>query len=73
MRSCEYVLPVAVSLDSRTPAMRVGSLTRLREDEDCHRVMDWIALTHQEATGIPTIYHRPGDDLLTQVKALIGR
>lgn len=73
MRSCDYVLPVAVSLDSRCPAVVVGSLTRLRDDDDCHRVMDWIALAHQEATGIPTIYHPPGDDLLTQVRSLINR
>lgn len=73
MRSCDYVLPVAVSLDSRCPAVVVGSLTRLHDDDDCHRVMDWIALAHQEATGIPTIYHQPGDDLLTQVRGLINR
>lgn len=73
MRSCDYVLPVAVSLDSRCPAVVVGSMTRLTEDDDCHRVMDWIALAHQEATGIPTIYHQPGDDLLTQVRSLINR
>lgn len=73
MSSCDYVLPVAVSLDSRCPAVVVGSLTRLSDEDDCHRVMDWIALAHQEATGIPTIYHQPGDDLLTQVRSLITR
>lgn len=73
MRSCDYVLPVAISLDHKAPAIAVGTLTRLHEDEDCHRIMDWIALAHQEATGIPTIYHRPGDDLLTQVRSLIAR
>ena len=73
MRACDYVLPVAVSLDHKTPSITVGSLTRLREDEDCHRIMDWIALAHQNATGVPTIYHRPGDDLLTQVRSLIAR
>lgn len=73
MRTCDYVLPVAVSLDGRCPAVVVGSLTRLKDDDDCHRVMDWIALAHQRATGIPTIYHQPGDDLLTQVRSLINR
>lgn len=73
MRSCDYVLPVAVSLDARCAAVSVGSLTKLAEDEDCHRIMDWIALAHQEVTGVPTIYHRPGDDLLTHVRSLINR
>lgn len=73
MRSCRYVLPIAISLDPGAPACVIGGLTRLRHDEDCHRVMDWIALAHQEATGVPTIYHRHEDDLLTQVRAFMHR
>lgn len=71
MQSCRYVMPVAVCLDPRTPAVVVGDLTRVREKEDCHRVMDWIAEAHQEATSIPTIYHRQEDDLLTHVRSLV--
>lgn len=73
MMSCRYVLPVAICLDSSTPACVIGSLTELREKDDCHQVMDWIALAHQEATGTPTIYHWHEDDLLAQVRALINR
>jgi hypothetical protein len=73
MRSCGYVLPVAICLDPATPACVVGGITRVRAAEDCHRVMDWIALAHQEATGVPTIYHWHEDDLLTQVRALLNR
>lgn len=71
MRSCTYVLPVAICLDPSTPACVLGGLTRVREDEDCHRIMDWIALAHQEATGVPTIYHWHEDDLLDQVRAFL--
>ncbi len=73
MMSCRYVLPVAICLDGSTPACVVGSLTELKEKDDCHQVMDWIALAHQEATGVPTIYHWHEDDLLTQVRALLNR
>ncbi|HLU43163.1 MAG TPA: hypothetical protein VKZ55_12225 [Microthrixaceae bacterium] len=73
MRSCRYVLPVAICLDPATPACVVGGLTMVREPEDCHRIMDWIALAHQEATGVPTIYHWHEDDLLTQVRAFLNR
>ena len=45
-------------------------MTRLTERDDCHRVMDWIAHAHQDATGVPTIYHWHEDDLLTQVRSL---
>ncbi len=45
----------------------------MREKDDCHRIMDWIALAHQEATGVPTIYHWHEDDLLTQVRAFMHR
>lgn len=73
MQSCRYVLPVAICLDPATPACVIGGLTRVHSKDDCHRVMDWIALAHQEATGTPTIYHWHEDDLLTQVRALLNR
>lgn len=73
MRSCTYVLPVAICLDPSTPACVLGGLTRVSEDEDCHRIMDWIALAHQEATGVPTIYHWHEDDLLDQVRSFMNR
>jgi hypothetical protein len=73
MQSCTYVLPVAICLDSSTPACVIGGLTRIKEKDDCHRIMDWIALAHQEATGVPTIYHWHEDDLLTQVRARLNR
>ncbi|MCX6524085.1 MAG: hypothetical protein NTX58_04855 [Actinobacteria bacterium] len=73
MQSCTYVLPVAICLDSSTPACVIGGLTRLNGKDDCHKIMDWIALAHQEATGTPTIYHWHEDDLLTQVRARLNR
>ena len=73
MRSCKYVLPIAISLDPAMPACVIGGLTQVREKDDCHRIMDWIALAHQEATGVPTIYHWHEDDLLTQVRAFMHR
>ncbi len=73
MQSCRYVLPVAICLDPATPACVIGGITRVREKDDCHRVMDWIAQAHQEATGVPTIYHWHEDDLLTQVRAFLNR
>lgn len=73
MRSCRYVLPVAICLDPARPACEVGAITRIREADDCHRVMDWIALAHQHATGVPTIYHWHEDDLLTQVRTFLQR
>jgi hypothetical protein len=71
MLGCRYVMPIAISLDPKNPTCAVGSLTRVREKNDCHRVMEWIAEAHQAGTGIPTIYHRQEDDLLTQVRALV--
>jgi hypothetical protein len=73
MQSCRYVLPIAICLDPVTPACSIGALTRVHETDDCHRIMDWIALAHQEATGVPTIYHWHEDDLLTQVRAYLNR
>ena len=55
------------------PACVVGDITRVREKEDCHRIMEWIAEAHQVATGIPTIYHRHEDDLLTQIRSVVAR
>ena len=71
MLGCKFVLPIAVSLDPSHPALEVGALTRVREKNDCHRIMEWIADAHQEATGLPTIYHRQEDDLLTQVRSIV--
>ena len=71
MLGCKFVLPIAVSLDPAHPALEVGSLTRVRQKDDCHRVMEWIADAHQDATGLPTLYHRQEDDLLTQVRAVV--
>lgn len=71
MLGCRYVLPIAVSLDPAAPTLVVGGLTRVRDKDDCHRIMEWIAEAHQGATNVPTIYHRQEDDLLTQVRALV--
>jgi hypothetical protein len=73
MLSCRYVMPIAVSLDPGAPAVEIGAITRVREKDDCHRIMEWIADAHQQATAVPTIYHRQEDDLLTQVRALVSR
>ncbi len=70
MRDCRYVLPVAVSMDATAPACELGEMTVVRTPEDCHRVMDWIATAHEEATGVHTIYHWHEDDLLTQVRSI---
>ena len=68
MLDCRYVLPLAISLEPHHPACVIGSITTVREPDDCHRIMDWIAASHHAATDIPTIYHRHEDDLLTQVR-----
>lgn len=70
MESCDYVLPVAIALDRSAPCCVLGQMTRINQREDCHRVMEWIAGAHEEATGIPTVYHWHEDDLLTQVRSL---
>ncbi|MFM7063821.1 MAG: hypothetical protein ACKO04_10090, partial [Actinomycetes bacterium] len=61
MRGCRYVLPVAINLEPGTQACVVGSVTRVRTADDCHRTMDWIADAHQRATGVPTVYHSHED------------
>ena len=71
MLGCRYVLPIAVSLEPSAPAVEVGQVTRVRDKDDCHRIMEWIADAHQQATGVPTIYHRQEDDLLTQVRSMV--
>lgn len=71
MLDCHYVLPVAIALDKSHPACVVGGLTRVRSSEDCHDVMHWIASAHEQATGVPTVYHQREDDLLTQVRAAL--
>jgi len=73
MLGCRYVLPVAINLEPGTHACVVGSVTRVRTADDCHRTMDWIADAHQRATGVPTVYHSHEDDLLTQVRGLLAR
>ena len=35
--------------------------------------MEWIADAHEGATGMPTIYHRQENDLLTQIRSLGSR
>ncbi len=70
MRSCKYVLPVAISLDATKPACELGEMTVVKSTDDCHKVMDWIAAAHEEATGFHTIYHWHEDDLLTQVRSI---
>jgi hypothetical protein len=70
MLGCRYVLPVAVSLDPSAPAVEVGTITRVRDTDDCHRIMEWIADAHQQATRTPTIYHRQEDPLLRQVRSM---
>jgi hypothetical protein len=71
MLGCRYVLPIAVSLDPAAAGLVVGGLTRVRDKDGCHRIMEWIAEAHQSVTGVPTIYHRQEDDLLTQVRSLV--
>ena len=71
MLTCEYVLPVALSLERDHPACAVGPITRVRDAQDCHDVMRWIATAHGEATGVTTVYHEHEDDLLTQVRAVL--
>lgn len=74
MLDCGAVLPLSSSLDGHHPACVLGGLTTIRAEEDCHRVMEWIAEAHEQATGVPTIYHRTEDAMLTQVRdALRGR
>jgi hypothetical protein len=68
MLDCRYVLPLAISLEAHHPACVIGSITQVRESDDCHRIMDWIAASHEAATDVPTIYHRHEDALLTQVR-----
>ncbi len=68
MLECGYALPLAISLESAHPEVVIGGITRVRESDDCHRVMEWIADAHQTATGVTTVYHRREDDLLTQVR-----
>jgi hypothetical protein len=68
MLGCRYVLPVSISLESHDPACVIGAITPVREPEDCHSIMDWIAASHEAATGVPTIYHHHEDALLTQVR-----
>lgn len=72
MLSCTDVVPIAISLQPEHPACVVGGVTRVREPDDCHRVMEWIAASHEEATGVATIYHRSEDDLLHQVRAALA-
>jgi len=73
MLNTRFILPIAISLDAIHPACVVGDLTRVREKEDCHRIMEWIADAHEGATGMPTIYHRQENDLLTQIRSLGSR
>jgi hypothetical protein len=71
MLQARDVLPVSLSLDPAHPACIIGGITRVRHDEDCHRVMEWIAAAHERATGIHTVYHRHEDPLLEQIRAVL--
>ena len=73
MLECQDVLPLAVCMDPKNPTTELGSITRVRTEDDCHRVMDWIAAAHQRGTGITTVYHDAEDDLLTNIRAAISR
>lgn len=73
MTACEFVLPVSMSFDPAHPAVVLGQITRVDDEDDCHRVMEWIAAAHQQATGIASVYHRHEDDLLSQVRAALSR
>lgn len=65
------VLPVSLSLEPAHPAVVIGPITRVRDDDDCHRVMEWIAGAHEDSTGIHTVYHRAEDPLLEQIRAVL--
>ena len=71
MLSTRDVLPVALSLDPSHPCCVIGGLTRVRDEDDCHRVMEWIAQAHEGATGVNTVYHRNEDQLLEQVRTVM--
>jgi hypothetical protein len=71
MLACRYVLPVSISLNREHPACVIGEISRVNEPDDCHDVMDWIAASHEEATGISTVYHRQENDLLGRVRDAI--
>jgi len=73
MIACEYVLPVSVSFDPAHPCAVLGQLTAVSDEDDCHRVMEWIAGAHERETGIASVYHRHEDDLLSQVRAALSR
>ncbi len=71
MLACRYVLPVSISLNRDHPACVIGAITRVNEPGDCHEVMEWIAESHQESTGIHTVYHSQESDLLSRVRDAI--
>ncbi|MEZ5382793.1 MAG: hypothetical protein R2754_13500 [Microthrixaceae bacterium] len=73
MLQCADVLPLAVCMDPKRPGLRLGSITRVRTEDDCHRVMDWIASAHEDITGVTTVYHDTEDDLLTNIRAAVSR
>jgi len=73
MTSCEYVLPVATSMNADHSICTVGELTRVRDEDDCHNVMRWIATAHQEATGITSVYHSREDDRLGQLRDALAK
>jgi len=71
MLEARDVVPVSLSLEPAHPACVIGGITRVRDDDDCHRVMEWIAAAHEGATGIHTVYHRHEDPLLEQIRAVL--
>lgn len=70
MRQCHYAVPVAISLEVENPVCVIGGLTPIGSDEDCHRLMEWIAGELERSTGVNTVYHRSEDALLKQVRVL---
>lgn len=73
MTQCDYVLPVATSLDDTVPACEIGAITRVKDSDDCHQIMEWIASAHERVTGVHTVYHAHEDDLLTQLRENLAK
>ncbi len=71
MLEARDVLPIATSLVEDHLACVVGPLTRVRTEDDCHGVMEWIAEAHERATGVNTVYHQHEDPLLVQVRDVL--
>ena len=73
MTQCDYVLPVATSLSDDSPALEIGSITRVKDADDCHQIMEWIAGAHERVTGVHTVYHANEDDPLSQLRDALAK